>query len=340
MNAPSRRYGIAQLAAALAAGLALADASVVVLALPPIILDLDASIEGVGAVIGVYTLTLALALFAATRWRGRLDALRLGWIGMLGFAAASAGCGLAPSIEVVIALRAVQGVAAAAVLLGAFELLGAGRPGSRGRQLWTAAAILGAAVGPALGGTLAGLLDWVAIFLVQAPVVAAAGIVCALTARHGARLDAYTPTGELFSVRAVCLGLLSAALTGVLFLLVLLLVSGWALSPLAAAAVVTVLPVAALVGTRIPGDPVTRAIAGSTLVGAGVLSLAFLSGDSVPMVIVPQIVAGVGMGMALPALAGGLLSERNAAEAADLLFVRHLAITLALAIIAPVAAAQ
>jgi len=52
------------------------------------------------------------------------------------------------------------------------------------------------------------------------------------------------------------------------------------------------------------------------------------------------VVAGLGMGMALPALAGGLLSERNAAEAADLLFVRHLAITLALAVIAPVAAAQ
>src|SRR4051794_12863530 len=185
-----RRYALAQLAVAIAAGLALADASVVVLALPPIILDLDASIEGVGAVIGVYTLTLAAALFAATRWRRRPDALRLGWIGMLGFAAASAGCGLAPSIALLIVLRGLQGVAAAAVLLGAFELLDAGRPGSRGRRMWTAAAILGAAVGPALGGTLTELLDWRAIFLVQAPVVAVAALICAATARGGARLEA------------------------------------------------------------------------------------------------------------------------------------------------------
>ena len=50
-----------RLAAAIAAGLALADASVVVLALPPILAELDASVETVAAVIGAYTLALALA---------------------------------------------------------------------------------------------------------------------------------------------------------------------------------------------------------------------------------------------------------------------------------------
>jgi hypothetical protein len=330
----------AQVAIALAAGLALADASVVVLALPPILLDLDASIEAVAAVIGVYTLALALALLAATRWRARPEAARLGPVAMLGFAIAGAGCGLAQSMSTLIALRAVQGVAAAAVLLTAFELLDAGRPGTRGSRLWATAAIFGAAVGPALGGTLTELFDWRAIFLVQAPVVAAAALVSRGAAKAAAPVPDHATRGELVSVRALCLGLLSAALTGVLFLLVLLLVSGWALSPLAAAAVVSVLPLAAILGARIRWEPGTRAIVGSALVGAGVLSLAFLPVDTVAMTIVPQMVAGVGMGMALPALAGGLLRERTAADAAQLLFVRHLGITIALLILAPVAAAQ
>ena len=138
----------------------------------------------------------------------------------------------------------------------------------------------------------------------------------------------------------MCLGLLSAALTGVLFLMVLLLVSGWALSPLEAAAVVSALPLGAFIGTRIPGRDAQRAIAGSVLVGAGVLSLAFLPGDDVAMTIAPQLIAGIGMGMALPALAGGLLPERTSADAAHLLAVRHLGITLALVLLAPVAASQ
>jgi hypothetical protein len=51
-----------------------------VLALPPILAELDASIEGVAAVIGAYTLALALAVPAATRWSRGPDATRLGWV--------------------------------------------------------------------------------------------------------------------------------------------------------------------------------------------------------------------------------------------------------------------
>jgi hypothetical protein len=68
-------------------------------------------------------------------------------------------------------------------------------------------------------------------------------------------------------------------------------------------------------------------------------SLAFLPLDTVAMTIVPLTVAGIGMGMALPALAGGLLPERTAADAARLLALRHGGITLAIAILAPVTAA-
>lgn len=325
------------LAAALAATLVLADASVVVLALPPILIDLNASVAGVAAIIGVYTLTLGIALPVVARWR---HSRRLNAIGMLCFAAVSAGCGLAPSLGPLIVLRGVQGVAGAAVLVAAFDLLGAGRRDSDGGRIWLAAAVFGSAVGPTLGGALTQLLDWRAIFFVQAPLVAIAGLLCLGAPRKVPEEPARSSVRDWISVRAACLALLSAALTGVLFLLVLLLVSGWALRPLTAAGIVTVLPVAALIGTRIPGPHNQRAIAGCLLVGGGVLTLAFIRLDSIGLTIAPQAVAGIGMGMALPAFAGGLLPERNSTESARLLAIRHLGVTLALVVLAPIASAQ
>jgi Na+-transporting NADH:ubiquinone oxidoreductase subunit NqrB len=71
-----------------------------------------------------------------------------------------------------------------------------------------------------------------------------------------------------------------------------------------------------------------------------VLALAVLPGAAAGWVVAPEVLAGVGMGMALPALAGELLPERTPGQAAWLLAARHAGITLALLLIAPVAAAQ
>jgi len=71
-----------------------------------------------------------------------------------------------------------------------------------------------------------------------------------------------------------------------------------------------------------------------------VLALAFLPGDGVAWTLPPQLLAGLGLGLALPALAGELLPERTPAQAARTLGTRHLGITLALALLAPIAAAQ
>jgi hypothetical protein len=126
----------------------------------------------------------------------------------------------------------------------------------------------------------------------------------------------------------------------VLFLLVLLLVAGWNVSPLSAAVAVTVIPLAALAGARVPGDPRTRAAAGSALVGGGVLALAWLPGASLWWTVIPQALAGVGMGLALTALGGDLLPERTPRDAVRLLAVRHAGIAAILAIAAPIAAHQ
>jgi MFS family permease len=334
VRVPSSRVLIA-----IAVGLALADASVVVLALPPLLNELDTTVEGVAAVIAVYTLVLAafLPLAEALR-RSRGTA----WVGVGGwglFTVGCIGCGIASDLTVLLAFRAIAAIGAAGGIVSGFAVL-RGSPDEPGPgHVWVAASVFGTAAGPALGGLLTELFDWRVIFFVQVPfaLLAAvaslgAGAVGADSFRRKAPRRAAGP--------AVALALLSAALTGVLFLLVLMLVAGWSLSPLEAALAVSVLPVAAVFGARIPGEPRPLAAAGCLLVGAGVLSLAFIPTASVAWTIAPQVLAGLGMGMGFAALSGRLLPEDTPGEAAWLLSVRHYGITFALVLIAPIAAAQ
>jgi hypothetical protein len=198
--------------------------------------------------------------------------------------------------------------------------------------------VLAAAVGPALGGALTEALSWRAIFYVQAPVAALAAIAAWQEPRR-----AIAPQGGRSAMRpgpAIALALVSAALTSVLFLLVLLLVAGWDVSPLRAALTVSVIPAGALLGSRIPGAPHARAAAGCALVGAGVLALAFLPDARLWWTVLPQAAAGIGMGLALPALGGDLLPERDPRDAARLLTVRHVGIVAALLVLAPIVSSQ
>jgi len=323
---------------AAASGLVLADAAIVILALPPLLLELDTTVEGVAAVIAVYTAVLALALPLAAALHGRWT----GPAGALLFAAASLGCATADSLELLLAMRALQAMGGAALLGAAFEALDGG---GAGRRLWIGAAVAGTAAGPALGGLLTELFDWRAIFIAQAPVaLAAAPALLAGAAARAGGAEAGAPAARERAPRdvlaAVALALLSGALTAVVFLLVLLLISGWSVEPIAAALAVTVLPVAALAGSALRGPAATRAVAGCVLVAGGIPCLALLPEASVAWTIVPQVLAGAGMGMAFPALAGELLPERTRGQAAALLSLRHAGITLVLVALAPIVAAE
>jgi hypothetical protein len=318
---------------ALAAGIALADASIVTLGLPSIRVDLNASVELVAAVLGVYTAVLAIALLPAAWLCRRYGDAHVGAAGMTLFCAASLGCGASDSIVLLLVLRGAQAIGGAGLLVAAFELIGGGRPGA-GRRMWVAASVFGIAVGPALGGALTQAFSWRAIFLAQAPIALPGTLVALLAARREVPepdegRDPDRPTGRLPLRSALALGLLSAALTAVIFLVVLLLVSGWSIEPLTAAAAVSVLPVVALISSRTPGDPETKAIAGCLLVAGGVGCLALLPGASVWWTVVPQVLAGAGMGLALPALSGQLIPERTRHDVARLLCIRHTGIAIA-----------
>jgi MFS family permease len=328
---------------AIAAGLALADASIVTLALPELLFDLSTTVEGVAAVIGVYTVFLAASLLPAERLMRRVGPARLGAGGLLLFGLASLVAGLAGTLAVLLLARAAQAVGGAAALVAVFTLL-VHREGAQksARGLWLGAAVLSAAVGPALGGALTQAFSWHAIFLFQAPVAAIAAVVCAREAWEppAAEEEPLEDAPRFDPAPAAALALVSAALTAVLFLLVLLLVAGWAVTPLRAALTVTIVPAAALVGSRLGGPARARAAVGCLLVGLGTWALAFLPEPHLAWTFAAQAFAGLGMGLALPALGGELLPERNAHDAARLLTVRHVGIAIALAILAPVTAAR
>ncbi len=344
---------------ATAAALGLADASIVALALPPILAEMHTTVTGVAAIVGVYALVLAVAIVPAERLVRRYGPSAAGAVGLLVFAAASVGCAVAGSMAPLLVFRGIQAAGAAAGLIAAFDILDAGSS-SHGRRLWLGAALAGTAAGPAIGGALTEALDWRAIFAVQAPICAAAAIGCwraQVTAEppvtshdafgplwaHGdteGAPPAVAPTAprpaSFASPTGAALAFTSAAFTAVLFLLVLELVAGFALSPLTAAAGVTVLPIAALIASTVRGSAVARAAGGAVLLAGGAASLAFLPAPDIGWAVVPQVLAGAGMGLALPAYAGELLPERTSTDAAYGLLARHVGIVLILAILAPV----
>ena len=332
-------------AIAVAAGLALADASIVTLGLPSILVELDTDVEGVALVLIVYTAVLAVSLPLAVLVAKRSSAALLGAGGLVLFGISSLACGVVDDLDTLLLLRGVQAVGGAAALVASFDLLDGGTPGP-GRRLWVAASVFGTATGPALGGALTELFDWRAIFLAQLPIVIPGAIACIAAARGEGPLAAREggveagPSSRLPIRPVIALALLSAALTAVVFLVVLLLVAGWSIAPLAAALAVSVLPIAAVLSARIGGDPETRAAAGCLLVAAGIACLALLPGASAWWTVPPQILAGAGMGLALPALAGELIPERTRSDAARLLSVRHIGIAAALVLLAPIVASS
>jgi hypothetical protein len=135
------------------------------------------------------------------------------------------------------------------------------------------------------------------------------------------------------------LALVSAALTAALFLIVLLLINGWGYSPLAAAAIVSVMPVSALVAYRvIPAlTPRSRAIAGVLLIGGGLAALGLLPGSGWGWLVPPQIAIGAGLALALGALTEAALARRSplAIHGGWTMAARHAGVCAGLLILTP-----
>jgi MFS family permease len=122
----TRRVSIASLgAASLAAAVAIAfaDSSIVVLALPQLLDELNTSITPVSWVITAYNLVVAVVALAFGSRLGRASARRVGLAGLVVFLVGSLACALAGSLPLLVALRCVQGVGAALLLAASLPLL-------------------------------------------------------------------------------------------------------------------------------------------------------------------------------------------------------------------------
>ena len=333
-------------ALALAVGLVLADSSIVVLALPAIYRELDTTVAGVTWVLISFNLVIAVAAVPAAHLARRIGPGRGAAIGLAVFAGAGAACGAASELSTLVGARCVQALGGALAVTAVLELLPA-TVGSERRavSVWAVAGATGAALGPAVGGVLTELVSWQSIFLIQVPVAIAAGVPILAVARHEAATGVIPSelrvTGRPHLSANLALAMISAAIAAALFLLVLLLIEGWRLTPIGAAIVVSVMPLAALLGARInPSVPSARAraAAGAIFVSGGLGGLALLPEAEVALTIPPQILVGIGLALVLSALTETALGGRapQALHGGWTISSRHAGVALGLIVLTPV----
>jgi len=321
----------------LSVGLVLADSSVVTVALPQILIRYEVEVSTLAWALISFNLALALAAVPAAALARRRPVPVFG-VAIVVLAAASLGCAFAPTFDVLVGLRAVQGVAGAAVVCAALDLLSeaTGDEPSAAR-VWALAGIVGASVGPAIGGILTQLLGWESIFALQAPVA-----LLGLLALPGVRVRPVpVPVGRPKLAANAALLLVSGALVAALFLLVILLINGWRLDPLAAGLVVTVMPLAGIAATRLAGGvrPLwARAASGAILISGGLAALAWLPHAGVIWTVPPQLAIGAGLGLSLSALTERALEGRSgqAVHGGWTIAARHAGVVLGLLLLTPI----
>src|SRR4029077_9600589 len=128
-------------------------------------------------VINAYLLPLSALLLLGGAMGDHFGRRRLLIAGTSIFALASLGCALAPSLELLLVCRGLQGLGAAVLLPNSLAILGQSFAGTaRGRAIgvWAATGAAMGAAGPVLGGWLIDLGSWRAMFLINLPLAAGA----------------------------------------------------------------------------------------------------------------------------------------------------------------------
>src|SRR5437762_8578132 len=168
-------------AAVLGSGIVFLDSTVVNVALPRIGRDLPRSflgvLEGQSYVYNAYLLTLSALLILAGAVNDFYGRKRTFLLGLLGFGATSVLCGFAPTMEVLVVFRILQGATGALLVPGSLALITASFDGEeQGRAFGTWAGASGATtiLGPLVGGLLVDTISWRSAFFINVPLVAVA----------------------------------------------------------------------------------------------------------------------------------------------------------------------
>jgi MFS family permease len=293
-----------------------------------------------------FNLVMALAAVPAALLARRVGPGRSAAVGLAIFAGAGLACGIAEDLSTLIVARCVQALGGAVAVTAALELLPASVGSERrATAVWASAGATGAALGPAAGGLLTELVSWQSIFLLQVPVALAAAVPILAVAKHEAATGIIEPelrrTGRPHLWANLALAMVSAAIAAALFLLVLLLIEGWRMSPIGAAIVVSAMPLAAVLGSplnRLVADARARAAAGSILLAGGLAGLAFLPKAEVALTLPPQVLVGIGLSLVLSALTETALSGRapQAIHGGWTIASRHAGVVIGLLVLTPI----
>jgi EmrB/QacA subfamily drug resistance transporter len=219
------------------------DNLVVSIALPSIHRDLGASIQSLEWTVNAYVLAYAVLLLTGAALGDRFGRRRMFLAGLTLFTAASAGAALAPSTDLLVLARAIQGAGAALVTPLTLTLLAEAFPaGRRGMALGVWSGISGAAVaiGPLVGGAVVQGISWHWIFWINVPIGLILLPLAALRLRES--------RGPYGSLDLLGLALASTGAFGVVFGLVRAQSLGWTSPTILLALLAGVTLLAAFVG--------------------------------------------------------------------------------------------
>ncbi|MFF0342817.1 MFS transporter [Kribbella sp. NPDC004875] len=204
--APSRAAGTTLLTALLGFFLVTLDAVIVNVALPQIQADVGGGIQGLQWVVDGYTLLFAAFLLASGTLVDRIGGKASFGLGTALFVLASAACGLAPTLPLLVVFRFVQGTGAAIIMPSSMALIALAYPDplrrARAVAWWAMGGAVASSAGPIVGGALTSL-SWRLIFLVNVPFGAIALLLLTRTVRPGRGTAPFDWPGQVAAVIAM-----------------------------------------------------------------------------------------------------------------------------------------
>jgi EmrB/QacA subfamily drug resistance transporter len=187
------------------------DNTILNVALPTLVDQLDATTDQLQWVVDMYAMVFGGLMLSAGSLADHFGRKRLLLAGLAVFGASSLGAAFSGSITALIIWRAAMGIGAAAIIPAGLATINHishnPRQRARGLGMWSGAIGLGIAIGPVVGGLLLSRFQWDSIFLINVPIsiIGIIGVVLLVPESRSLIVRAADPVGALLSVGGLAL---------------------------------------------------------------------------------------------------------------------------------------